>query len=71
MEEFMFLGLRKTAGVRKADFKRMFGRELEEVYGEIIEKQVGLSLMEEGRDGVRLTERGMDAANEVMAKFLL
>ncbi|MBQ9503796.1 MAG: radical SAM family heme chaperone HemW [Lachnospiraceae bacterium] len=71
MEEFMFLGLRKTSGVRKADFKRMFGRDLEEVYGEVIEKQVGLSLMEEDRDGVRLTERGIDAANEVMAKFLL
>ncbi len=71
MEEFMFLGLRKTAGVSRADFKRAFGYDMDEIYGEIIAGEEGAGLMEEDGDMVRLTERGMDAANRVMSKFLL
>ena len=67
----MFLGLRKTAGVSRADFKRAFGYDMDEIYGEIIAGEAEAGLMEEDGDMVRLTERGMDAANEVMSNFLL
>ena len=38
MEEFMFLGLRLTGGVRTAEFERRFGVAMEAVYGEVIER---------------------------------
>lgn len=80
MEEFMFLGLRMTEGVSEAEFVRLFGRGLEEVYGKVIEKNIREGLLQRitGRDGredgeerLALTELGMDLSNHVMAQFLL
>lgn len=38
MEEFMFLGLRLTRGIRKEDFRRAFGQGVEEIYGTVLER---------------------------------
>lgn len=38
MEEFMFLGLRKTRGVSKKEFRRIFGREMDMVYEKALHK---------------------------------
>lgn len=75
MEEFMFLGLRLIQGVSAADFKRRFGRELESVYWEVLEKleQDGLICMH-GRGETRrfsLTDYGLDVSNYVLSEFLL
>ena len=71
MEEFMFLGLRMTQGVSEETFYRLFGKRLEEVYAAPLERHVnaGLLVRENGR--IRLTYRGMDLANTVMADFIL
>ncbi len=71
MEEYMFLGLRKTQGVSKTKFADEFGRRMDTVYGEVLEKMYGMRLMEENDDFVRLTERGIDVSNAVMCEFLL
>ena len=72
MEEFMFLGLRKVAGVSFEKFEQEFGLDIHSVYGEIISKNVSLELMEYvGDKGVRLTERGIDISNVVLSDFLL
>lgn len=71
MEEFMFLGLRMTRGILRADFERNFGMPIEAVYqAPILElKKEGLLVAKEGR--IALTEQGIDVANYAMAKFLL
>lgn len=69
MEEFMFLGLRMTEGVGKDDFYSVFGRSLEDVYGEVVGKLCGQGLLTDG-DRVRLTPYGRDISNYVMAEFL-
>ena len=46
MEEFMFLGLRMTAGVRPGDFLLRFGQQIESVYGEQLERFCAQGLME-------------------------
>lgn len=74
MEEFMFLGLRLTDGVREQDFCDAFHCMPEQVYGEVICRHVAQGLLAwhgsaEGRY-LRLTERGLDLANYVMADFL-
>lgn len=73
MEEFFFLGLRLCAGVSKEEFRSRFGRGVEEVYGEVIERFVGQGLLaEEGfHDRIYLTDRGIDVSNHVLAEFLL
>ncbi len=74
MEEFMFLGLRLTAGVGEKKFYDIFHYELEQVYGDVIRKHItrGLLSYQAGTAGryLRLTERGLDLANYVMADFL-
>ncbi|MBU9672829.1 radical SAM family heme chaperone HemW [Planococcus sp. CP5-4] len=71
MEEEMFLGLRKTAGVNMAHFDKKFGASLEQVYGEILqnEKAKGNLAIEQGR--VKLTHKGRFVGNEVFEQFLL
>lgn len=71
MEEFMFLGLRMTAGVSAADFYARFGKSLEEVYGDVIRRHLRQGLMEPAGDGFCLTERGTDVSNYVMADYLM
>lgn len=71
MEEEMFLGLRKTAGVDIVHFEEKFGAPLETVYGEILQKEQakGNLAVEQGR--VKLTHKGRFVGNEVFEQFLL
>ena len=95
MEEFMFLGLRLTKGVSRQLFLREFGKDMMQVYGDVIRKYERMGLLEWASDGdgpesgakaengaaetgtaedeeyLRLTDRGLDVSNTVMADFLL
>ncbi len=71
MEEFMFLGLRMMRGVSKEEFHRRFGRTMEEVYGAVLKKYLGLGLLMQEGGRVFLTERGIDVSNMVFCDFLL
>ena len=53
MEEFMFLGLRMTDGVRAGDFLLRFGRQMTSVYGAQLAKFCAEGLMERVLPGVR------------------
>lgn len=70
MEEFMFLGLRLMEGVSCAGFAREFGKGIEEVYGTVLTELFHQSLLEREGDRIRLTGRGIDISNYVMAQFL-
>ena len=71
MEEFMFLGLRMTEGVSRAEFEQYFGTTIEAVYGDVLRQlqKEGLLVKQEGR--ICLTERGMDVNNYVVEQFML
>lgn len=71
MEEYMFLGLRMMRGVGRQEFARQFGRRMEEVYGGVLDKLCRQGLLVAGEDYVRLTDRGIDVSNCVLAEFLL
>ncbi len=71
MEEFMFLGLRMMCGVSEDEFFLQFGREMWEVYGEILQKHISLGLLERRGRQIALTERGIDVSNMVFCDFLL
>lgn len=71
MEEFMFLGLRCTAGVSEAVFFGRFGIEISQVYGVQLGKYIKLGLIEHTDGMYRLTERGIEVSNAVLSEFLL
>lgn len=71
MEEFMFLGLRKIAGISKSEFERTFSKNIYDVYGNVIKENVCNGLLTDNEDRIKLTDRGVDISNVVMAEFLL
>lgn len=71
IEETMFLGLREMKGINKEAFRNKFGRPLEEIYGNVLQNLTQLGLIEESGPSVRLTERGIEISNLVLAEFLL
>lgn len=70
MEEYMFLGLRCMKGISVGRFTEVFGKSFDDVYGEVAAKLVNEELLEQSDDYLRLTERGIDVSNHVLAEFL-
>ena len=71
LAEFMFLGLRMNEGVTRAAFEQSFGVPIEAVYLETLRKLKDQGLLQMVAGRIALTDKGMDLANYVMAKFLL
>lgn len=71
IEETMFLGLRMRKGVSFAAFAEKFGCPLTTVYGAAIKKLEKQGLIEEKEGYLRLTAKGTDVSNRVLAEFLL
>lgn len=71
IEETMFLGLRILEGVSKKKFQETFSCPLGAVYYHELEKLKAQGLVDETEDYVRLTKRGIDVSNPVLAEFLL
>jgi oxygen-independent coproporphyrinogen-3 oxidase len=72
MSEYVFLGLRKTEGINLSHFKKEFGRDFWETYGEETESLIGRGLLEveEAHGQLRLTELGLDLANSVFVEYV-
>jgi oxygen-independent coproporphyrinogen-3 oxidase len=68
--ETMFLGLRRVAGVRAADFEALNGVRLEEAYAAQLADSARKGLLEWDGQTARLTRRGTLLANEVVGAFL-
>lgn len=69
-EEFIFLGLRKSKGISKAEFQKYFGKEIYGCYGDSIRKLIKKELLEENAGNIRLTKRGIDISNYVFVELL-
>lgn len=70
MEEYMFLGLRKVKGVNIKKFEEVFGRNVCDEYGEVINKHFENGLLEIKDNRIFLTDKGFDVSNYVMSDFL-
>ena len=71
MEEFMFLGLRRTEGVSRKEFLEHFAVPMEEIYGAILKQLEEKQLITLHEDRIRLSEYGIDISNYVLSEFLL
>ncbi|MGG1612279.1 radical SAM family heme chaperone HemW [Paenibacillus phoenicis] len=72
MEDFVMVGLRMLDGIRKADFRRQFGEELDDVFKRQLTKMLSAGLLESHSDGegYRLSKQGVLFGNEVFAEFI-
>ena len=70
MEEFIFLGLRKMEGISEQDFRRIFGKEIRQVYKDQIKKLTEQGLLAGAEGRIFLTERGIDISNYVFSEFI-
>jgi len=71
MGETMMLGLRLVAvGVSRQAFRQRFGRDVAEVYGQVLAEFGARGLLEVTPERVRLSRRGWLLANPVFAAFL-
>ena len=71
MEEFIFMGLRMIEGIKINEFKKRFNKDIYEVYGDIIEKNIKKELLICDSEKLFLSSRGMEISNYVMSDFIL
>ena len=70
IEEFMFLGFRKTRGISKKEFRRVFGRDIELVYEKALKKLFSSGMLLEKKDRLYLSKEGVLLSNAVLSEFL-
>ena len=70
MEETILLGTRMLCGVDYGAFRRAFGRDLREMRKDRIERLTDLGLIRDCPDALRLTERGLEVQNAVVAELV-
>ncbi|WP_427339524.1 radical SAM family heme chaperone HemW [Caloranaerobacter sp. DY30410] len=70
MAEFMILGLRLIKGVKKLDFKKRFGLNVDDIYGRQLRSLEDKGLIENKEEYIKLTKRGIDLSNLVFIELL-
>lgn len=71
MEEELFLGLRKRAGVSIQRFEQKFQRSFEEVYGAIVAQMLEEDLLIREGDRLRTSQKGLFLGDTVAERFIL
>lgn len=71
IEEFMFMGLRMIKGIEKKEFFYRFNQDIYSIYGDVIDKNKSIGLIEDDGERVFLTDKGIELSNFVMCEFLL
>ena len=70
MKEFMLLGLRKISGVSVSEFKQKFVDNPLYIFRNELKKLVEEELVEVEDDSIRLTDKGIDLANQIWMEFV-
>lgn len=70
MKEYMMLSLRTLEGIQIKEYKRIFQENPLYLYRKEIEKLVEKDLLEVDGDNIKLTDKGLDFANEVWEEFV-
>lgn len=71
MEEFVFMGLRMNEGIKISEFSDRFGKDIYEIYGDIIEKNISKGLLICNSGKLYLSYKGIEISNYIMSDFIL
>lgn len=69
--EYMFLGLRKTAGISETDFLDTFGVSVYDIYADVVDKHKKSGLLEAKNGTIYISEEGIYLSNIVFSDFLI
>lgn len=69
INEYIFMGLRKTKGFSYKKFEEIFDLDFLSHYKDEIKKNLDLALVDLDNEYLRLTEKGLDLANQVEIDF--
>ena len=70
MEEFFFLGLRRTEGISEMDFVARFSVDMHQLYGETLSKLVEEGYLIHKNARYFFTPEGLDLSNQLLLRFL-
>lgn len=70
MSEYMILSLRMNSGASGQKFTEMFGKDMFEVYKDVIDKHINEKLLLRDCDAIRLSVFGRDVCNYVLKDFM-
>ncbi len=70
ISEFMILGLRLTEGISVSRFRERFGQDVYELFGRKLERLAKRQLLDIKDDRIKLTQTGLDLANQVFIEFV-
>ncbi|HIV85756.1 MAG TPA: radical SAM family heme chaperone HemW [Candidatus Monoglobus merdigallinarum] len=71
MCEFVFLGLRMDCGISKAEFKKRFGTDIYEVFGNALKRHTEiLGTLEDSGDRLRIKSEYIYVSNQILSDFV-
>ena len=70
ISEFIFMGMRMEKGIDRSEFFKRFGTEIENIYGETIDKFIKGGFIVQENSCYRFTDKGRDVSNSVLCEFV-
>lgn len=70
MSEFMILGMRMMTGVSADEFRRRFGQDIENVYGDVLNKYIKNGFIGHNKNRYFFTNKGIDVSNSILCEFM-
>jgi putative coproporphyrinogen dehydrogenase len=71
IEEEMFLGLRLLEGVDLIYFEEKYGKKVQDIFKDVVERNINDGYLEIVDNKLRLTCKGLFYGNDVFSEFLL
>ncbi|MBR5974221.1 MAG: radical SAM family heme chaperone HemW [Clostridiales bacterium] len=70
MKEYMMLGFRTKRGVEEKTFRERFSTPMDSAFGAELQRQIRAGLVTSEEGSYRLTEKGVDLANQVFMDYV-
>ncbi len=70
MSEFIFLGLRCTAGISLKDFEEKFNCSIFDIYHDVINKYVNMGFLIYDTTSLRFADKGFFVSNSILSDFV-
>lgn len=70
MSEYAFLALRMSCGISCKGFYENFGKDIHDIYGDVIKKWTACGMLKEEDGRIYCSEAGFSICNMIMAEFI-
>ena len=70
MSEFVFLGLRTRKGISEIEFKNRFNKDIYDVFGEAINKNIKRGTIDKAEDRLTIPKEYLYVSNGILVDFV-